>query len=312
MLSKQIENAQGKVEEQNYLSRKRVLEYDDVMNEQRRVVYKYRREVLEGRDIGDVAREQVAGVASRKVDEYTASDVFEEWDLAGLETQLATIWPVSVDLSELDAQTSSREDVRELIVEDALAAYDEREEEFGEQLMRDLERYILLQIIDQRWKEHLHEMDYMREGIHLRGFAQIDPLVAYKNEGFIMFEALMDAIWEEYARLIFHVDVEIKPAEVEEAFAPGEEPTDVQLSGGTEAGQPSPLAAARAAAGSPAAAAAATGGAAAAVAAPPAGNGSGNGGTNPSTVIKADAEKTGRNDPCWCGSGKKFKKCHGS
>jgi preprotein translocase subunit SecA len=306
MLSKQIENAQKKVEEQNYLSRKRVLEYDDVMNEQRRVVYRYRREVLEGRDIGDAAREQVAGVVSRKVEEYTASDVFEDWDLAGLETQLQTIWPVSVDLSELDPQTSSREHVRETLTEDALAAYDEREDEFGETLMRDLERYILLQIIDVRWKEHLHEMDYMREGIHLRGFAQIDPLVAYKNEGFIMFEALMNSIWEEYARLIFHVDVEIKPDEVEEAFAPDEdEPTDMRLSGGTQAEQPSALAEARAAAGAGAATATATAPAAG-------GNGSANGGTNPATVVKADAEKTGRNDPCWCGSGKKFKKCHGS
>ena len=148
------------------------------------------------------------------------SDVFEEWDLGGLETQLNTLWPVSVDLADLDPQTSSRETVIELLTEDALAAYDEREEEFGDELMRALERHILLQIIDTRWKEHLHEMDYLREGIHLRGFAQIDPLVAYKNEGFIMFEALMDSIWEEFARLIFHVDVELQPAQVEEAFAP--------------------------------------------------------------------------------------------
>ncbi len=301
MLSKQIENAQKKVEEQNYLQRKNTLEYDDVMNEQRRVVYRYRREVLEGRDMGDTAREQVAGVVSRTVDEYTSSDVFEEWDLGGLETQLHTLYNGSVDLAELDPQTSSREDVRALLTEDALAAYDEREEEFGEELMRSLERYILLQIIDARWKEHLHEMDYMRQGIHLRGFAQIDPLVAYKNEGFIMFEALMDSIWEEYTRLIFHVDVELQPADVEEAFAPGEEPQgDVNYSGGT-AEQPSALNDARAAAG-----ATATATAPAAIGAVT------NGGTNPATVVKAEAEKVGRNDPCWCGSGKKFKKCHGA
>ncbi|MBA2523943.1 MAG: preprotein translocase subunit SecA [Solirubrobacterales bacterium] len=308
MLSKQIETAQKKVEEQNYLSRKRVLEYDDVMNEQRRVVYKYRREVLEGRDISEVAREQIAGVVANKVTEYTASDVFEEWDLGGMETMLNTLWPVSVELAELDPQTSSREQVIELLTEDALAAYDEREEEFGEELMRALERHILLQIIDVRWKEHLHEMDYLREGIHLRGFAQIDPLVAYKNEGFLMFETLMDAIWEEFARLIFHVDVELQPAEVEQAFAPGEDPSDVNYSGGTEEGQPSALAEARAAA--------VMGGGGAATATAPAvaeaGNGSSNGGTNSATVVKAEAEKTGRNDPCWCGSGKKYKKCHGA
>ena len=305
MLSKQIESAQKKVEEQNYLSRKRVLEYDDVMNEQRRVVYKYRREVLEGRDMGDVAREQLEGVISSKVLEYTASDVFEEWDLGGLETYLNTLWPVSVDLTELDAHTSSREQVTELLVEDALAAYDEREEEFGEELMRALERHILLQIIDTRWKEHLHEMDYLREGIHLRGFAQIDPLVAYKNEGYSMFEALMEAIWEEFARLIFHVNVELQPAEVEEAFAPEEEDVDVSYSGGTEEEQPSALAEARAAA--------AAGGAATATAAPAiAAAGNGSGGTNATTVVKGEDEKIGRNDPCWCGSGKKYKKCHGA
>jgi len=304
LLSKQIENAQKKVEEQNYLSRKRVLEYDDVMNEQRRVVYKYRREVLEGRDMGDVAREQLGGVVDAKVNQYTTSDVFEEWDLDELETQLATIWPVSVELGDLDPQTSSREQVIELLSDDALAAYDEREEEFGEELMRALERHILLQIIDVRWKEHLAEMDYMREGIHLRGFAQIDPLVAYKNEGYIMFQALMDSIWEEFARLIFHVDVEIQPDQVDETFGSGEEPSDVSYSGGGDE-QPSALAEARAAAG----AATATAPVAAAGASV---DGSGNGGTNPATVVKSEDEKIGRNDPCWCGSGKKYKKCHGA
>ncbi len=309
MLSKQIENAQKKVEEQNYLSRKRVLEYDDVMNEQRRVVYKYRREVLEGRDMGDVAREQIAGVVEKRVADYTDSDVFEEWDLDGLETQLGTLWPVSVDLTELDPQTSSREQVTELLTEDALAAYDEREEEFGDELMRALERHILLQIIDTRWKEHLAEMDYMREGIHLRGFAQIDPLVAYKNEGYIMFQALMDSIWEEFARLIFHVDVEIEPNQVDEAFGPDDEPSEVSYSGGSEAEQPSALAEARAAAGAATATATPAAAAAAAVAG---GNGAGNGDTNPATVVKGEDEKIGRNDPCWCGSGKKYKKCHGA
>jgi preprotein translocase subunit SecA len=265
--------------------------------------------VLEGRDIGDIAREQVAGVVATKVNEYTASDVFEEWDLGDLEIQLGTIWPVSVELADLDPQTSSREQVTDLLTEDALAAYDEREEEFGEELMRALERHILLQIIDVRWKEHLAEMDYMREGIHLRGFAQIDPLVAYKNEGYQMFQVLMDSIWEEFARLIFHVDVEIEPNQVEDAFGPDDQPADINYSGGAEDEQPSALAEARAAAGG-----AATAPAAAAVAAGAVngGDGSANGGTNPTTVVKGEDEKIGRNDPCWCGSGKKFKKCHGA
>jgi preprotein translocase subunit SecA len=308
MLTKQIESAQKKVEEQNFLTRKRVLEYDDVMNEQRRVIYKYRREILEGRDMGEVAREQLPGLIRNKVDEYTASDVFEEWDLAGLQALMATMWPLAEDLAEIDPQSSSRESIAELLIDDALGAYDEREEEFGEELMRALERHILLQIIDQRWKEHLHEMDYLREGIHLRGFAQIDPLVAYKNEGFMMFESLMDSIWEEYTRLIFHVNVELQPSELEDQFGAGEQPDDVDYSGGTLEDQPSALRQAAAGAGGVAAADAA---AAAAL-----GGGAKRGGNgapeNPETVVKSEQEKIGRNDPCWCGSGKKYKKCHGA
>jgi preprotein translocase subunit SecA len=169
--------------------------------------------------------------------------------------------------------------------------------------MRQLERAILLQIIDNRWREHLFEMDYLREGIHLRGFAQIDPLVAYKNEGFSMFESLMHSIWEEFARLIFHVEVEVAPRAQEE-FAPAQQPSQVDYSGGT-AEQPSALgqAAVATAAGADVAAEQSI--------EPQAGNG---GGAIPEqeTVVKSDREKIGRNDPCWCGSGKKYKKCHGA
>jgi preprotein translocase subunit SecA len=309
MLTKQIESAQKKVEEQNFLQRKRVLEYDDVMNEQRRVVYKYRREILEGRDMGEVAREQIEELIATKVGEYTQSDVFEEWDLSGLQTWAASMWPLAEDLSEMSAASASRDKVIEALVDDALGAYEEREEEFGEELMRALERHILLQIIDTRWKEHLHEMDYLREGIHLRGFAQIDPLVAYKNEGFIMFEALMTAIWEEYTRLIFHVNVELQPSQVEEEFGGPEEPSQVEYSGGTEEDQPSALRAA--------AAGAAAAGGAEALAAQALGEGASSepnrsSGANPETVVKTEQENIGRNDPCWCGSGKKYKKCHGA
>ena len=172
------QNAQRKVEEQNYLIRKRVLEYDDVMNEQRRVVYKYRREILEGRDMSEVVHAQLGEVAERLTQEFTPGDIFEDWDLAGLESQAASIWPLEVELQTLDPQTSSREDIAGLLADDALRAYGARSEEFGAELMGWLERQVLLQIIDNRWREHLYEMDYLREGIHLRGFAQIDPLVA--------------------------------------------------------------------------------------------------------------------------------------
>ena len=304
MLTKQIEAAQKKVEQQNFLIRKRVLEYDDVMNEQRRVIYKYRREVLEGRDMSEVSREQVADVVTRLVEEYTPGDIFEEWDLAGLQGQASSIWPLSVDLSELDPQSSSREGIIDMLIADALAAYDKREEELGSDVMRWLERQILLQIIDNRWREHLYEMDYLREGIHLRGFAQIDPLVAYKNEGFAMFEELMNSIWQEFARVIFHVEVNIEPDQEEELFEQRRAPRDVSYSGGTPDAQPSALR-------DPAAAAAAAGVSVAGE--EPAEQGDNGQGAPPQTgtIVKSEREKLGRNDPCWCGSGKKFKNCHG-
>ena len=173
--------------------------------------------------------------------------------------------------------------------------------------MRYLERQILLQIIDHRWREHLYEMDYLREGIHLRGFAQIDPLVAYKNEGFTMFHELMNSIWEEFARVIYHVEVNVEPADFEPA--PDAAAAELQYAGGGPE-QPSAIQRGRRGGGgrrrrgrrgrvrrrrprtAPATAQAA--------------------GENPETVVKADRDKIGRNDPCWCGSGKKYKKCHGA
>jgi preprotein translocase subunit SecA len=304
MLTRTIENAQKKVEEQNFLIRKRVLEYDDVMNEQRRVIYKYRREILEGKDMSDSAREGVGEVVSRMVDDYTPGDVIEDWDLGELQTQVQQLWPSTVEISAMLPEQTDREDLREQLLADALGAYDQREKDFGDEIMRQLERAILLQIIDNRWREHLYEMDYLREGIHLRGFAQIDPLVAYKNEGFSMFEALMHSIWEEFARLIFHVEVEVAP-QAQEEFAPARQPAQIELSGGGP-DQPSALGQA---------AVATAAGAGAEVAAEETIDGQGgNGGRiqEQETVVKDEKEKIGRNDPCWCGSGKKYKKCHGA
>jgi preprotein translocase subunit SecA len=305
LLTKQIENAQKKVEQQNFLIRKRVLEYDDVMNEQRRVVYKYRREILEGRDMSEVVREELGNAIFRLVQEYTMGEVFEEWDLAGLQAQAAQLWPLQADLGQLGAR-SDREEISRVLTEDALAAYERREEELGDELMRYLERQILLQIIDNRWREHLYEMDYLREGIHLRGFAQIDPLVAYKNEGFSMFEELMNAIWEEFARVIFHVEVTVEPTD----FQPDPAQTGAVSYSGGGPEQPSALEqASMEAAG--ASGAVATAGAAGPVAAAGAGNGAGDP-ANPTTKVNDERENIGRNDPCWCGSGKKYKKCHGA
>ncbi|MGE5282024.1 MAG: preprotein translocase subunit SecA [Chloroflexota bacterium] len=301
MLTKTVEGAQKKVEEQNFLIRKRVLEYDDVMNEQRRVVYRYRREILEGRDMSEIARDEMEGVIERLVDEYTPGDVLDDWDMPGMEAQLRQIWPVSLEVGSLAPEAVDREKLKDELDEDAMSAYDEREGVFGEELMRFLERSILLQVIDNRWREHLYDMDYLREGIHLRGFAQIDPLVAYKNEGFVMFEELMHSIWEEFSKTIFHVEVEIDPSRAQEAFAHNGGGGALSYSGGTLEAQPSALQQVAAGAGLEAVAA-------------PVGPPGGNGVTEVvETVVKDEREKEiGRNDPCWCGSGKKYKKCHGA
>src|SRR3954468_1023122 len=212
MLTKQIESAQKKVEEQNFLIRKRVLEYDDVMNQQREIIYKIRDRILEGEDMSGTARAQINDVIDRLVDEYLVGDYVEDWDVDGLLTQLEQIYPVAIAAEDLDKNSVDRESLKAELQEDAIKAYDEREEELGAELMRQIERYILLQIIDERWREHLHDMDYLREGIHLGGFAQMGPLVAYKNEGFDMSPGLIAAIGEEFARYIFHVEVEYEGA----------------------------------------------------------------------------------------------------
>jgi preprotein translocase subunit SecA len=203
MLSKQIENAQRKVEEQNYLIRKRVLEYDDVMNQQRQVVYRYRDEVLEGHEMGDVTRQQIEGVIGRLVDEYTAAEYVEEWDLEEMWSRLDQIFQVDFGPEDLDREQIDREELKRLLVADATKLYAELERDLGEEFMRSLEREHLLQVIDERWREHLHDMDYLREGIHLRGFAQVEPLVAYKNEGFALFQDLMHAIWWDFTQALY-------------------------------------------------------------------------------------------------------------
>ncbi len=309
MLSKQIEGAQKKVEEQNFLIRKRVLEYDDVMNQQREIIYEYRDRILEGEDMGQTARAQLAEVVQRMADEYMPGDFPEEWDLSQLYTQLEQMYPVGIDLENMDMGELDRETLLAELRKDIADAYDDREAELGAELMRALERFMLLQIIDERWREHLHDMDYLREGIHLRGFAQIDPLVAYKNEGFEMFSGLMNAIWEEFARYVFVVDIEMEgengsagpsPAQgwATGANASATGGASFSYAGGSGAEQPSALAEARASGGVP------------------------EDGEYEYDELEAPVqvqtrtvdpkEQIGRNDPCWCGSGKKFKKCHGA
>jgi len=302
MLSKQIEKAQRKVEEQHFLMRKHTLEYDDVLNQQREVVYTYRDEILEGRDMSDAAREEVAGLIERLVEEYTAGDFIEDWDTEGLMRRVEEIFLPSAEMLSIDPRRMDREVLTERLQEEALTQYELREQQLGEELMRGLERFLLLQIIDQRWREHLYDMDYLREGIHLRGFAQIEPLVAYKNEAFELFRDLMNSIWADFARLIFHVEVTIEgengaSAPQRSRPSPGASSStrgsSVTYSGG---GAPQGAMAMAAAAGAAAAEAGYE--------------------EEPPPVIEQrrvdESQQLGRNDPCWCGSGKKFKKCHGA
>jgi preprotein translocase subunit SecA len=318
MLSKQIEKAQRRVEEQNFLIRKRVLEYDDVMNEQRRIIYAYRDEVLEGRDMGRKAREEVAQVIERLVEEHTAGDFVEDWDLDGLIVALESILPLDFDAADFQESGMDRAALGSRLAERAIELYDRREEELGPELMRALERFLMLQIIDERWREHLLDMDYLREGIHLRGFAQIEPIVAYKNEAFELFTDLMNTIWSDFSRMIFNVQVEVQapedPAAPQDPAAapPAQEYRPAgsstrsasrvsYLSGGAPVGASAIGEAARAIAGieepDP-------------VPLPPSPD------PERAPVVKqrrvAHTESIGRNDPCWCGSGKKFKKCHGA
>jgi preprotein translocase subunit SecA len=307
MLSKQIEKAQRKVEEQNFLIRKRVLEYDDVSNEQRRVIYAYRDEVLEGKSIGAEAREQIAKVISDLAVRHTEGNYTEDWDLGSLYTAFSQFFPIDFDPEDVDSGTLDSEAIIDQIEQSALERYDAREQELGEELMGALERFLLLQIIDERWREHLFDMDYLREGIGLRGVAQIDPLVAYKNEAFELFGDLMNSVWTDFTRMIFNVQVNVEGQNVGGAQAPrfaasgsSTRAGRVSYSGGSSAAGAGAIAAAAAAAqGAP---------------------------QLPGSVAEADQEQfapveqrvidtehqVGRNDPCWCGSGKKFKKCHGA
>ncbi len=301
MLSKQIEKAQKKVEEQNFLQRKRVLEYDDVMNEQRRIVYKFRNEILEGKDMSAQVREEIGNVVERTVGEFTPGDFIEEWDLEGLFTALEDVFPVELISDEdLSPGQADRELIITKITDGAIALYDAREEELGDEIMRAVERFLLLQFIDTRWREHLYDMDYLREGIHLRGFAQIEPIVAYKNEAFTLFADLMNTIWADFTRMVFNLEFEAadgeEPEQRYETSGTSTRPGRVSYSGGS-GGQPSALAMAAA-----------------------------GGGIAEEELLEEEEElpppveqrvlseeqTVGRNDPCWCGSGKKFKKCHGA
>jgi preprotein translocase subunit SecA len=301
ILSRQIENAQKKVEEQNFVARKNVLKYDDVMNKQRVVIYEQRRGVLEGQDLSDEVKLWIDEVVERAVNAFTAEEFSEEWDLEALVRAMGDLYGTDITADEL------REDygtgiTREALVEDfqtdAQERYEAKQEEFGGELLRELERFVILNVVDTRWREHLENMDYLREGVHLRAMAQKDPLVEYTAEGHRMFEELNAAIREEVVLQLFHMQVTIEDAEALQAAQ------EAQAVNGNLSYQHESVAGAQAIGAAAAAAGELFGD----------GDGAGAGGGEPLAVqrVVSDRDKIGRNDPCWCGSGKKFKKCHGA
>src|SRR3954447_25614111 len=310
ILSRQIENAQKKVEEQNFVARKNVLKYDDVLNKQRTVIYDQRRRVLEGQDLSEEVQAWVDEVIARMVAHFTENEYAEEWDLEGLVKAMDATYvqppeePITVDELREDLGSLTRETLIEDFTEEAQERYAAKEEELGSELMRELERFIILQVVDTRWREHLENMDYLREGVHLRAMAQKDPLVEYTSEGHVMFEELNAAIREEVVMTLFHAEIEMEEAgQLQDAQA-------AQALDGGYAYEHDSLAGAQAIAAAGAGAGALLGEGASVTAG---GIGSGGGSVATQQRVTSDREKNvGRNDPCWCGSGKTFKRCHGA
>ena len=272
MVSNAIRSAQTQVEAQNFEMRKNVLKYDDVMNRQRQVVYGERRLVLEGQDIKAQVADFVGETLTAYVTVATSNGYAEEWDLDTLWNALKTIYPISFTIEELIASVGSRnaldaDYLTARIIEDCEKAYASREENLGAEVMRELERKVLLSVLDKKWREHLYEMDYLQEGIGLRAMAQRDPLVEYQREGYELFSAMMEAIKEEIAGFLFNIEVTIE-ASSNEITGVGLEANPLPVSGlqYTAADE---------------------------------------------TGVKTSGQVS-RNAPCPCGSGKKFKRCHGA
>jgi preprotein translocase subunit SecA len=281
MVTKAIERAQNTVEGRNAETRKDVLKYDEVMNEQRKVIYARRLQILEDEDLHARTLELIDVAAQTLVERSCPSEFPEDWDLHRLILEATQYWPTTLTAEEL-AENESLHALTDLVRSDGVEYYERHCEELpgGEETARAIERDVMLQILDQRWREHLSEMDHLRDGIHLRAVAQLDPLVAWQREGYTMFEKLLDSIDDDYLRYITHI--EATPAEPDAAttdlsratYAAQEDPqslTSLAPVAGDETSEPQAVA----------------------------------------TVVKAPHEKIGRNEPCWCGSGKKFKFCHG-
>ena len=274
MVSRAIERAQNTVESRNAEIRKDVLKYDEVMNEQRKVIYERRQQVIDGDDIHDVTLAMIEEELTRAVLDQLDSEYAEEWDLSALLMELQSFYPSTLALETLSTY-DDRDEVAALVVEDALGLYERKCQEYpgGMETAKEIERDVMLQILDQRWRDHLADMDYLRDGIHLRQVAQQDPLTAWQKEGYLMFEHLLGAVNADYVRYITHV--EATPAEEEASEADEDLERAVTNVAQIAPGAVEPLRH---------------------EAAPP---------------TKKPGDKIGRNEPCWCGSGRKYKQCHG-
>ncbi|HZI98106.1 MAG TPA: preprotein translocase subunit SecA [Actinomycetales bacterium] len=222
MVSRAIQSAQSQVEARNFEIRKNVLKYDDVLNRQREVIYAERRRVLEGADLHEQVRHFIDDVVSGYVAAATSDGFAEEWDLEQLFSALGTLYPVGLTVDEIAEEAGGRAQVtaamlKEEITSDAQHAYDRREEALGDPATRELERRVVLSVLDRKWREHLYEMDYLQEGISLRAMAQKDPLVEYQREGYQLFQAMTEAIKEESVGYLFNLEVKVPDATEEKA-----------------------------------------------------------------------------------------------
>ncbi|MEX1007821.1 MAG: preprotein translocase subunit SecA, partial [Acidimicrobiia bacterium] len=305
MVTRAIERAQRTVEDRNFEIRKDVLKYDEVMNEQRKVIYRRRQQILDGGELRDEAFEAIAATVERSVLANCPSEFPEEWDLEELDRQMHVIYPTRVTREQLD-DVVHRDALVELLVGDALDLYETKEQSVGADNLREIERRVMLSMIDQHWREHLYEMDYLREGINLRAMGQKDPLAEWQREGFDMFEAMMGLIQDNFVQYVSHLQV----ATVADApQAPSTKAMKYSSADDSDQG----AAALRATAASMAPEQLlgdfdpdAAGG-------PPATNGPVTGGMAEEVVmqpVRVD-KAPGRNEPCYCGSGKKYKLCHG-
>ncbi len=276
MVSNAIRSAQTQVESLNFEMRKNVLKYDDVMNRQREVVYSERREVLEGADISELVQAFMEETITAYVTSATAGGFPENWDLETLWQALKLLYPIAATVESISSETGGiagldGEFLLAKILDDAKVAYKKREESLGVEVVRELERKVLLSVLDRKWREHLYEMDYLQEGIGLRAMAQRDPLVEYQKEGYELFSAMMDGIKEELVALLFNVEVDVQQSEnsvevTPKGIAAPEKPavSNLVYSAADESGE------------------------------------------------SQSSGGTSRNSPCPCGSGKKYKRCHGA